>query len=72
MLVRFLDISQAIKRALDDKSINKRALFPDDEELTKIEELLDALDIVREGTEGRVTFGRWLMVDIKFLLNGTW
>lgn len=51
MLERFLEISEAIKKALDDRSINKRALFPEQDELSKMEELLDALDIVREGTE---------------------
>ena len=45
-----MKISEAVKKALDDRSIKKRALFPEDE-LPQIEELLNALFIVREGTE---------------------
>ena len=51
MLKRFVEINEAIRKALDDKRINKRALFPDQEDLSKIEELLDAMNIVKAGTE---------------------
>ena len=51
MLSRFVEISPAIKKALDDRAINKRHLFPDEDDLTKIEELLDAMNIVKAGTE---------------------
>ena len=51
MLSRFVEISPAIKKALDDRAINKRFLFPDEDDLTKIEELLDAMNIVKAGTE---------------------
>ena len=43
--------SNAIKKALVDKSINKIHLFPDDEDFAKIEELLEALNIARAGSK---------------------
>ena len=51
MLKRFVEINEAVKKALDDKSINKRHLFPNQEDLTKIEELLAAMNIVKAATE---------------------
>ena len=50
MLNRFIEISVPIKKALDDPAINKRSLFPDDEEIEKIEGLLNPLNVVRDGT----------------------
>ena len=51
MLMRFVKISDAVKKALVDRTINKFHLFPEESEFIKIEELLKALDIVRAGTE---------------------
>ena len=51
MLDRFVRISNAIKKALIDKTINKINLFPEEWEMDKIEELLEALTIVRAGSK---------------------
>ena len=50
MLKRFVRLSGPIRKALDDKSINKRNLFPDDD-YDMIHELLKALVIVQAATD---------------------
>ena len=51
VLERFVELKPAIKKALVDSSINKLSLFPKEpEETDKIDELLGALTIIRDGT----------------------
>ena len=50
MLERFVDISVPVRKALDDPTINKRSLFPDENEMAKIKALLTPLIVVRDVT----------------------
>ena len=50
MLERFVDISVPVRKALDDPTINKRSLFPDEDEMENITALLKPLIAIRDVT----------------------